>query len=953
MKNTGKMVKTDSEKISKRILVPLGFALVLLLVTSMVSIYWLQWQQINEDVRARLAGVQQMFQLSLTRDAELLNGLIDFIEQDTNLQKAWLAKDRDALLHHSRPLFEDISSKYRVTHFQFYDLERNCFLRVQNPSRYGDYIDRYTLDVAFRKGRPFHGIELGEFGIFTLRAVHPWLIDGKLAGYIELGEEIKHITPKLEEILGAEVFFTINKSHLDYVKWSEGMRTMGRRGDWNQFPHFVVIDHTMDKIPPNLKEYIKFTRFKNETALFDVPTENRQYRGGFIPLLDAGNRDVGDIIVLNDVTDEETSLQALSTVLVSISAAIGIVLFGFFYLHIGSIERRLIRVYNNLKGEIAERKRAEKALLQAKKQTEKSKQEIEQVNRQLEVSIKRASRLADEADRANQSKSDFLANMSHEIRTPMNAIIGFSEVLSEEKLTKEQKKHVNIIKESGESLLQLINDILDLSKIEAGKLDTEIIECSLGRLLGVIEPLMRPRAEAKGLSFEVVKSEGLPALIRTDPIRLRQCLINLVSNAIKFTEKGYVRINISLEEMRYESYIRFDIEDTGIGIPPDKQKLVFSKFEQADGSTSRKYGGTGLGLPITKQLAHFLGGELTLTSEEGKGSVFSLVIPAGVDVTTQPSLEEYEYTGELGEADVDISKQAKVSGSVLVAEDSQTNQLLIKLLLEKLGLEITTVKDGKEAVEKVLSQSFDLIFMDIQMPNMNGYEATQELRSKGITTPIVALTAHAMKGDDEKCISAGCDDYLAKPLNRKRLVETVHKYLCSEGKVPNERANSAKRRSDKVGKSCSGEKSSEGKSERRAEVESGEALIDWVAATNICDDETVIKEIGEAFLEDGPQTIKSIVEAIKAENPTDIQLYSHKLKGAALSIGATRLPDAAYRLERAGQEKDTATAASLIDEVKNEFEKLISFLSEADWIEKAKQQKNKRGQPHQVANKHD
>ncbi|MHC4423338.1 MAG: histidine kinase dimerization/phospho-acceptor domain-containing protein, partial [Planctomycetota bacterium] len=298
------------------------------------------------------------------------------------------------------------------------------------------------------------------------------------------------------------------------------MRTVGRKGDWNQFPHFVVIDHTMDKIPPNLKEYIKFTRFKNETALFDVPIESRQYRGGFIPLLDAGSRNVGDIIVLNDVTGEEASLKALSSILVSIGTVIGIVLFGFFCLHIGSIERKLVRLYNNLKGEISERKRAEK-------QTEKSKNEVERVNEQLEVSIKRSNQLAKEADMANQSKSDFLANMSHEIRTPMNAIIGFSEVLSEEKMTNEQKKHVNIIKESGENLLQLINDILDFSKIEAGKLDIEIIECSLGRLLAVVEPLMRPRAKEKGLDFEIVKSEGLPALIRTDPIRLRQCLINL------------------------------------------------------------------------------------------------------------------------------------------------------------------------------------------------------------------------------------------------------------------------------------------------------------------------------------------------------------------------------------------------------------------------------------------
>ena len=329
-----KKVKINNEKISKRILVPLGFALLALLVASIVSIYWLQWRHINEDVRTRLAGVHQMFQVGLNEDAELLNGLIGFLEQDEDLQNAWLTKDRDALLRHATPLFEDIRSKYRVTHFQFHDLERNCFLRVHNPPRYGDYIDRFTLDMAVRKEKPFHGIELGQFGTFTLRVVHPWHIGGELAGYIELGEEIEHITPKLKEILGAEVFFTINKSHLDYAKWTEGMRIMGRTGDWNQFPHFVVIDHTMEKIPPNLKEHIRFTRAKNETALFNVPTESRQYRGGLIPLLDVAGRNVGDIIVLNNVTDKEASLKTLSIILVAISSGIGIVLFGFFYLHI-------------------------------------------------------------------------------------------------------------------------------------------------------------------------------------------------------------------------------------------------------------------------------------------------------------------------------------------------------------------------------------------------------------------------------------------------------------------------------------------------------------------------------------------------------------------------------------------------------------------------------------------
>jgi len=421
--------------------------------------------------------------------------------------------------------------------------------------------------------------------------------------------------------------------------------------------------------------------------------------------------------------------------------------------------------------DVTERKQAEEKLREAKEQ---------------------ADQLAQDAVVADLAKSQFLANMSHEIRTPMNAIIGFSQILSGEELTDEQKRHIDIIRESAEHLLQLLNDILDISKIEAGKLDTKIIDCSLEQLLAVVESLMRSQARVKELRFEILQCSELPGQIRTDAVRLRQCLVNLIDNAIKFTEKGHVYVNVSLQEVNNKPYICFDVEDTGIGIRPDKQELIFEEFTQVNGSSTRKYRGTGLGLSITKKLAHLLGGELSLTSELGKGSVFSLRIPAGVDVESRPLFDKYKLVTESNQVvkTSDIAGQDKLCGRVLVAEDTRSNQLLIKLLLERSGLEVTIAEDGKEVVQKALSEPFNLIFMDMQMPNMNGYEATRVLRRKGLKTAIVALTAYAMKGDEEKCIAAGCNDYLAKPIDSEELLKIICKHLLSENVALSKRTNS-------------------------------------------------------------------------------------------------------------------------------------------------------------------
>ena len=381
-----------------------------------------------------------------------------------------------------------------------------------------------------------------------------------------------------------------------------------------------------------------------------------------------------------------------------------------------------------------------------------------------------------QAEAASIAKSQFLANMSHEIRTPMSVITGFAGLLSSEEDPGERQDYVRLIQKAGKSLLRIIDEILDVSRIEAGKLEIKIEDCSLDKLVSGIEVMMQPLAREEGLQFDVFRCGKLPDTIQTDSGRLRQCLINLIGNAIKFTRRGHVRLKVSADDIQGTPFLRFDVEDTGIGIPQDKHVAVFETFSQADGSHTRQYGGTGLGLTITKQLAQLLGGDLSFTSQEGKGSVFSLVIPAGVDAESSALPGGDEQTQEAAAESV-ITDNLHFSGKVLVAEDAEDSQILTEKILKRYGLEVVIADDGKEAVEKTLQESFDLIFMDIQMPVLNGLEAAKKLREEGITTPVVALTAYAMPEDRDKCMAAGCDDYISKPIDHDELRRVLSKYI--------------------------------------------------------------------------------------------------------------------------------------------------------------------------------
>ncbi len=417
--------------------------------------------------------------------------------------------------------------------------------------------------------------------------------------------------------------------------------------------------------------------------------------------------------------------------------------------------------------DITERKTAETALLEAKAQAEHA-------NEQLQHAIVNMELLAERAGSANEAKSRFLASMSHEIRTPMNAIIGFADILAGDNLTKDQKDKVNIIRSSAQGMLELINDILDFSKIESGRIDIEQTNCSAREIVTTVENMMSPTANKKGISLEVSYDENLPERIVTDSVRLRQCIMNLVSNAVKFTQQGIVRIQAVTETIDGRQHITFHVIDTGIGMTPEEMGRIFEPFSQAANDTTRRFGGTGLGLSITKRLVGMMEGELTVKSEPGEGSTFSLSIPLVTGESETPAQNRSSLTGDKpGEQD------KQFDGRILVAEDVYTNQLLIKAILGKMGFEVVIAEDGQEAVEKALSETFDIILMDMHMPRLNGIDATKQIREAGSATPIMALTASLASSDRQKCIAAGCNEYLSKPIDRAELTETLHRYLKS------------------------------------------------------------------------------------------------------------------------------------------------------------------------------
>jgi PAS domain S-box-containing protein len=529
----------------------------------------------------------------------------------------------------------------------------------------------------------------------------------------------------------------------------------------------------------------------------------------------------------------------------------------------------------------------------------------------------------DAADTATKSKSEFLANMSHEIRTPMTAILGYTDLLAEEwdhgLGARQRLEYIATIKRNGEHLLSIINDILDLSKIETGKMTVERIDAYPDQIIHDVLSLMYVKAQAKGLKLEAQNITGVPEKIQSDPLRLRQILVNLVGNAIKFTEVGGVTIRVLLVRSAGQGVLKFEVRDTGIGLTPEQKSRLFGAFEQADASTTRRFGGTGLGLRISKRLAEMLGGDITVKSTPGNGSTFTLSLPAGS--LDGVRMIEQGQTSKVVRENIRVPARADDStlllgARILMAEDGPDNQRLVAHHLRKSGATVTIVENGELAV-RALSRDgtvdgkinprpeFDLVLMDMQMPIMDGYTATRLLRTRGSTIPIIALTAHAMSGDADKCLDAGCDDYTAKPIDRSKLISICAAWIGRDRSFTSQDAGSGVHRiltapeagpapvavPDLLSPPVEKPKAEPVKSPVPATPQEEGVLV-----STMIDDEAMA-ELIEDFVDKLPGRAQEALALAQAGNLEKLGHMVHQIAGSAGSYGYPTITDAARTLE--------------------------------------------------------
>ena len=695
--------------------------------------------QLNASINQYKASNKFIFD-SVINDKEVLILQKKALETNDEQQRDIYRKE---LYKKLNPFYQHLK-EYGIKQLHFHFPDTTSFLRFHKPNKYGDNLKdiRYSLVLANRDLRPVFGFEEGR--IFNgYRLVYPLFYEKEHIGSVEISLGFNALNKITLENYYTFQYMILNKNIVEGKVFSGEKRNYDKSSISDDFYHEVnsfsnyksgfstngktITVDAFTKINEELRNEIDSkTLLQYKHIVKFIQVDGKYYVVSLMPINNIQNKNIGYIIsydyceCVRDMYDE----FYMKLILVGI---LFIAIFFFMY-------------------------------------------QQDQVKKELKKITAIANQERDNAMASSKAKAEFLANMSHEIRTPLNAIIGFIDILKEENRGRKAEYYVDIIKSSTLGLLEIIEDILDFSKIESGKLTIEKIDFDVRKELGIIAKIFEEKCLKKNLDFSLEFDKNLPQVINTDLFRLRQVLLNLISNAVKFTPDGEkIRVSIDYEK----KVLCVSVRDNGIGVSEDKQEHIFEVFNQEDSSTTRKYGGTGLGLSISYELVKLLGGELKLHSKLGVGSDFYFSIPIEQG---QSNIEEKRIIGE----DTTFNLE-----SVLLVEDNASNQMLMEILFKKLNLQCDIAGDGLVAINKFKQKKYDIILMDENMPNMNGIEATKlileyEAKNSLPHTPIIALTANALAGDRERFLAIGMDEYLTKPINLKILRETLAKFLLQK-----------------------------------------------------------------------------------------------------------------------------------------------------------------------------